>query len=481
MNLLRTNCRSDRARHLSGLITALLLAGIALFPGCGISSSSVLNPNGSDTPEVIGFLGVRPAQSPQETVILRIHGSNTIGAQLGPALAEAFLRKRGASEVRIVPRGPDEVSVQGVFLGDSAPKSIEIAAHGSATAFTDLRDEKCDIGAASRPIKDEEVASLDLVRLGHTEHVLGLDGIAVIVHASSSIRFLAREQIRGIFDGHFTNWSQVYRTKSGPIHVYARDEKSGTWDTFKNLVLGDSPLVSTAKRIEDSRDLSDQVANDSDGIGFIGLPYILNAKAVAVSNPGSEPLLPTPLTVATEDYALSRRLFLYIPENPRNKVTRDFVAFALSREGQDIVTRMGFVGQTTDPVMPPPPPVNAPAEYIKLIDGAARLPLDFRFRSGKSDLDSKALEDMRRMVEFVASPQNAGRKIMLLGFADSIGSPQANLKLSQDRAGVVAEELKIRGIKAFTVTGFGSKLPVDTNETESGRAKNRRVEVWLRK
>jgi len=414
-----------------------------------------------------------------------MHGSNTIGAQLAPALAEAFLRKQGAIDVKTVVRALDEMTVQGTFSGDQPSKLIEIAAHGSATAFADLKNNKCDIGNASRQIKPEEVA--DLSKLGDmlsqgSEHVLGLDGIAMIVHASNPLASLSlsKEQIHRIFDGDLTDWKDVGRAQPGFINVYARDEKSGTWDTFKALVLVNSPLTPTAKRFEDSRQLSDLVANDPNGIGFVGLPYVRNAKAVAVSDAGSRPLFPNSLTVATEDYALSRRLYLYTASNSQNAITRDFVSFSLSKEGQDIVAKNGFVGQTTDPVKVSIPD-NAPPEYSKLTAGAARLPLDFRFRSGNSTLDSKALDDLGRVVAFVSSPQYSGEKILLLGFADNLGSQQRNCLLSQDRAQSVAQQFNIRGIKTSSVTGLCSNLPVASNDTAQGREKNRRVEVWLRK
>jgi phosphate transport system substrate-binding protein len=99
----------------------------------------------------------------------------------------------------------------------------------------------------------------------------------------------------------------IARGKLGHLsfHVYARNSKSGTYDTFQNLVLGSRSLVATAARIEDSRELSDRVAADADGIGFVGLPYFRNTKAVAVSDASTKPLLPTRLTVSTEDYVLS--------------------------------------------------------------------------------------------------------------------------------------------------------------------------------
>ena len=64
--------------------------------------------------------------------------------------------------------------------------------------------------------------------------------------------------------------------------------------------------------------------------------------------------------------------------------------------------------------------------------------------------------------------------------SDGIGGVAKNLALSKDRAHAVAVQLESRGIKPAVVTGFGKELPVASNDTEEGRDKNRRVEVWLR-
>jgi phosphate transport system substrate-binding protein len=317
-----------------------------------------------------------------------------------------------------------------------------------------------------------------------SEHVLGLDGIAVIVNTGNPVRSLSKDQIRGIFSGEITDWSQV-NGQPGSIQLYARDAKSGTWDSFKSLVLGDVPLAATAQRIEDSRQLSDRVASNPGAIGFVGLPFVRNARTLAVAEAGARPVFPTALTVATEDYPLSRRLFFYTPANPPNAITRDFITFALSRTGQELVTQNGFVGQTISPVAPDQ--LNAhetnftaqEARYSRTTQTAVRLPLDFRFRSGSSSLDNKGLDDLERVSSFVASPQYAGQTILLLGFADSSGSRDVNERLSADRAKVVAEEFRSRGIKVAEVIGFGSERPVASNNTAEGREKNRRVEVWL--
>jgi phosphate transport system substrate-binding protein len=283
----------------------------------------------------------------QQKVALSLHGSNKIGAQLAPALAEAFFRQDGGSDIKTVPQAADEMRVSASYPGDATPRVIEIQAHGSGTAFKDMLARTADIGMASRKLTTAEAQSLaamgDMTSQA-SEHVLGLDGIAVIVSRSNPIGALTKQQIAGLFSGSLA-WTAV-AGPAGAVKVYARDDQSGTYDTFKTIVLGNLSLTSSAKRFEDSRQLSDAVANDPDGIGFVGLPYIGSAKAVSVSEPGARALIPNRFTVATEDYLLSRRLYLYTAANPTT-LTRKFVDFALSQKGQDVVTASGFVGQST--------------------------------------------------------------------------------------------------------------------------------------
>jgi len=416
-------------------------------------------------------------------VILSLHGSNTLGAKLVPQLAEEFLKRLGATDVRTFPGAEsDEFSVRGTLPGDSSPKAIEVKAHGSGTAFNDMASGACDIGMASRRINPNEAGQLsslgDMTSLS-CEHVLGLDGIAVIVNPSNPIQELTRDQLAKIFSGEVASWSQVLSPK-GTINLYARDDKSGTYDSFKSLVLGDTPLSGKARRLEDSSALSDAVASDPDGIGFIGLPYIKSAKAVAIADAGATPLLPNRTTVASEDYLLSRRLYLYTAASPQNSYVRKFVEFALSKDGQNVVEQGGFVAQNVRAERETVT-AAAPSQYKSLTAGAERLSLNFRFKTGSSELDNKALPDLERVIDFANDLKYSGQNILLLGFADNTGGASANVALSTQRAQVVADQFKRRGLTPGVVTGLGSEMPVSSNDTPEGREKNRRVEIWVRK
>ena len=437
---------------------------------------------------IIPASGVRrsvQAAMDQGNVILTLSGANRIGSALAPALAEEFLKQRGAQDVKTVPGAKEaEVRVQGLLPGQLSPKIIEIRSHGSNSAFEDLGNGAADIGMASRSIKSKEVVNLAKFGLGDmtsvgAEHIVGLDGIAVIVNRKNPVEEVSKKNLSLVFTGEIRDWAQLGGLP-GAINIYVRDESSGTYDTFKSLVLGDQPLVESAHRLSDNRALSDDVAKDPNGIGVVSLENVRGAKALAIAEKGARPLLPNQLNVATEDYPLTRRLTLYTPVNPRNELTRQFVAFALSTRGQRIVERLGFVSQNVSAASVSIP-AGAPEQYRKLTSGADRLTLDFRFRSGTSELDAKAAADLDRVVTFLSDLHYSGNNILLFGFADNTGTKEVNDVLSKKRADAVAQEFDQRGIKPAVVTGFGSQLPVGSNDSAEGREKNRRVEIWLKK
>ena len=260
----------------------------------------------------------------------------------------------------------------------------------------------------------------------------------------------------------------------------ARNDKSGTYDTFKSMVLNKTPLVASAKRFEDSGELSSGVANDPQGVGFVGLSSIGGSKGVPVGSAGSAPLVPNRMTVATEDYALSRRLFLYTGQTSKNPDVAKFIEFANSAKGQAAVEAAGFVPLTIRQEKAVTV-AGAPSDYSALVANALRLSVCFRFRIGSSDLDNRGLKDLDRVTEFLSSSSVQPDRLMLFGFADSRGADALNQKLSEGRAATVSEALAQRGVKPCVVRGFGKAVPVADNSTTEGQDKNRRVEVWVKR
>lgn len=475
-----------------------------------------VTPRSVPVPQGRGEKRVRGEYTPMvmaEKTVLRMHGSNTIGANLAPDLAERYLLWLGAEQVHaITGSDPSERVVEGVFPARKERLRVEIKAHGSSTGFAGLREDVCDVAMASRRIKDKEREALR--RLGdmcslENEYVIALDGIAVIVNRSNPLTALSKKQIADIFAGRVNNWRDV-GLPSGPIVVHARNDDSGTFDTFRSLVLGRDRLVSGALRHESNAELSNAVADDPLAIGFCGLPYIDKSKELAVQDEGA-PIKPSVFTVSTEDYPLARRLYLYAPARRSSAHVRQFLEYVLAQDGQAAVTKYGFVSLDIGGVVARQESVarneavpavrNATAEtarpeqgadfvpdavvvessvvrkYEDIVSGGTRVPVNFRFHSGGFELDNKAVRDLDRIAALVR--QAPEKRIALVGFSDSVGASSRNLELSRLRAQSVADRLAALGVRVGEVLGVGEEVPVASNQDMAGREKNRRVEVWV--
>ncbi|MEN5305522.1 substrate-binding domain-containing protein [Pseudomonas sp. TWI628] len=427
------------------------------------------------------LLPLLPLTALAETGHLRVQGSNTIGAALLPALVQGQLWAQKATEVR---QSAGTVANETVITARDAQGQalrIDIAAHGSSTGFTALGQGNADLAAASRPISDAEMRQLKALgdlRSASAEQVIGLDGVAVIVHPDNPLPQLTTAQLAQIFSGQILRWEQL-GVSGGDIHLYARDDRSGTYETFKALVLEPQhdELARQAQRFESSEALAGRVGADRQAIGFSSLAAVHGAKVLAVAEGDAPAMLPDRQLVASEDYPLSRRLYFYLPANAKPQA-RALADFAQSPAGQAIVAEQGFVSQQVI-AQTVPAQADLPPRYRSLAQQAQRLSVNFRFQEGSASLDNKALRDVQRVSEYLRQAGKLQNKAVLVGFGDPKETPGRAALLSRLRAQAVRRELARGGVEVLEVTGMGDELPIAGNDREQGRLRNRRVEVWV--
>lgn len=413
---------------------------------------------------------------------LEIHGSNTIGAALAPMLMTGFLQQRSAEKVTAKPTGNENETVLG-GMRDGKPVSILVAAHGTSTGFTSMAASQADIWAASRRIKPAEVTAMaqraDMTS-GQSEHVIAIDGLAILVHPSNPVEQLTIQTLARIFAGEITRWSAVGGADL-PINIYARDERSGTWDTFKELVLaGRYSLTGSAKRYESNDQLSDDVSGDPAGIGFAGFSSVRSSKLLAIADGNAPALKPSKLSVATEDYPLSRRLYLYTPGATGGPIVEAFIEYAQSQPGQDIVAQSGFFSQNPFAVEPEYD-ASVPDSFKRLTARYNRLSVNVRFAEGRTQLDNKAKRDLLRIQQYLQQSGKNGSDLMLIGFADQQTDELRAQMISELRALSVSKALRELGTPVPGYTGYGHYMPVGSAGGEAGEQRNGRVEIWVRR
>lgn len=421
-------------------------------------------------------------QSPAAVVSLfTIHGSNTVGQSLAPSLVMDYLKAKGASNIRIQHSDREnEKWIKGELPEFGKTVQVAIAAHGSSTGFKSLMNGQAQIWASSRPVKEKEVEKAALwsdLTEPDSEHILGIDGLAIVVNPVNGVSQLSKDQLGAIFAGKMTNWSQLGGPDL-PIALFARDHNSGTWDSFKNMVLGKRYTLSErAQRFESSENLVDNVMRNPGGIGFIGMAFVGSSKLLAISDGPTQAFKPNQLTVATEDYALSRRLYFYTHAKTNNEYVDEFMQFSQGIKGQSIVRAEGFISQNVAS-MTMGLSEDLPEDYLNMVNGAKRLSVNFRFQEGSAQLDNKALMDIQRLAYFIRQ-QGKDAELLLIGFGDKRKSESRSKLLSKLRAMAVRRELARLGIYPKATTGYGDFNPV-ASFTGASRVKNRRVEVWVR-
>lgn len=408
---------------------------------------------------------------------VEIHGSNTVGATLAPMLVTGYLKEKSNGRVSSRETGQENEQIVSAPV-NSRLTDVLIAAHGSSTGFKALESGRADIWASSRPVKPSEAeafrARADLTAL-ESEHVIAIDGLAVLVHPSNPVSQMSIATLAQVFSGQIRNWSEL----GGPdrsIHLYARDDRSGTWDTFKSLVLGKKySLDKTAKRYESNDQLSDDVSQDPAGIGFSGLASVRNSKLLAISEGDAPALRPNQLTVASEDYPLSRRLFMYTPGDQIPALARELIEFSLAEQGQALVAQSGFISQNPIAVQPEFGE-STPESFRRLTGHYQRLTVNFRFSEGRTKLDNKARRDLQRVQHYLEQHGRSADDLLLIGFADTQSHELRAQMISELRALSVRKALQTLGVADVAYTGYGQYMPVGG----SGSPRNGRVEVWIK-
>jgi len=209
---------------------------------------------------------------------------------------------------------------------------VLVSGVGSSAGIESVSSGSSDIGTSSRDLKDAEMD------LGLVDTPIAYDAIVVIVHPGNPVDSLSREQVKDIFMGRITNWSEV-GGKDLSIGLVNRDEASGTREAFSKIVLDGEPFDPTAAILPGTGQVRSVVAHAEGAVGFISLGFV-TSEVRALQIDGVDP---TVASVTDGSYRVQRSLHVFTNGEPTGNVA-SFVEFLLSSEVQDEVVRdAGFV------------------------------------------------------------------------------------------------------------------------------------------
>lgn len=238
--------------------------------------------------------------------------------------------------------------------------NIQVEGKGSSTAPPALIQGTAQLGPMSRKMKNSEIEKFE-ERYGFKPTAIGvaLDSLGVFLNKDNPIDALSLPQLDAIFSKNrkggapedLNVWGQLglkgeYATM--PISVYGRNSASGTYGYFKKHALFKGDYKDSVKEQPGSASVVQSITEDKGSIGYSGIGYKTSGvKAIALSKKdGETAYAPTYENVLQGKYPLGRMLYVYVvkkPNEPLPKLVEEFIRFVLSREGQKIVVKDGYL------------------------------------------------------------------------------------------------------------------------------------------
>jgi phosphate transport system substrate-binding protein len=272
---------------------------------------------------------------------------------------------------------PITARVAEAFGGMNSGVAISVDGPGTSDGFVLFCNGETDFSDASRSIKEEEVATCQENGVEPIEIKVAIDGLSVLTsianEAVSCLAFTDLYALLGIESTGFANWSDANDLAAelgapnapypdAPLTVTAPGEESGTFDSFVEIVLEGI----AEERGQDPNPRPDYVASPNDNViiegisgndtslGWVGYAFFVEnqdvVKALAVDGGDGTCVDPTPETIASNEYPISRPLFIYVDANKLDAKPElvAFVDYYLTEAGLAEVGNAGYVDLTPE-------------------------------------------------------------------------------------------------------------------------------------
>jgi len=220
------------------------------------------------------------------------------------------------------------------FMADNPGVTVTYDATGSGTGIESVSNGSCDIGLASRALKDEETAK------GLVGTTVALDGIAIIVNADSKVSNLTVDQIASIFTGKTADWSDL-GGDAGTIACIGREAGSGTRDGFESIT-DTKDACKLSQELTSTGAVIEGVKNNPNAIGYASLSAVENQDGIKVLTVGG--VACTEATVLDGSYVIQRPFVLVTKSGSTlSDAAQSFFDFATSTAANDLIVKAGAV------------------------------------------------------------------------------------------------------------------------------------------
>jgi len=234
--------------------------------------------------------------------------------------------------------------------------AVAVSGGGSGTGIAALINGTVDIANASRELKPEE-AALAKKNTGKdpVQHTVALDAIAVVVHPSNPLKEMTLVQIACVYgaEGTCEKWSDLKVEVPGcsgqEIVRVSRQNNSGTYHYFREVVLGKKDFRLGSRDMNGSKEVVDLVAHTPCAVGYTGIGYLTpEVTALCIASEPDKPCRqPSKESAIAGEYAIARALYMYTLGEPTEAV-KDYLDWILSSPGQEAVEKAGYIPVPTE-------------------------------------------------------------------------------------------------------------------------------------
>jgi len=209
---------------------------------------------------------------------------------------------------------------------------ITIAGGGSGVGIKQVGEGLVDIGNSGRKPTEEEIKRYDLKLF-----MWAVDGVALIVNPKNKVRSLSNSQAADIYSGKIDNWKAL-GDEDRKINLYTRDEASGTREVFWEKALAKGSIAKSANVVVSNGAMKSAISQDPYAIGYVSVGHIDKTVEPVMF----EAVMPSIETVKSGKYKISRGLYSNTRGEPA-PLTKKFLNFLFSAEGQNIIAASGFI------------------------------------------------------------------------------------------------------------------------------------------
>ena len=209
---------------------------------------------------------------------------------------------------------------------------ITVAGGGSGVGVQKVGEGLVDIGNTGRALTPAEVA-----KYGLKSYAFAIDGVAVVLHPKNAVNALTHQQVQDVFAGKITNWKQL-GGHDAVIHLYTRDEASGTREVFWEIMLKKGQLAAAANVVASNGAMKTAIAGDPDGIGYVSIGHIDQT----VKAPSLDGVHPSQENAKSGKYPVIRKLYMNTKGEPKG-IVASFISYIQGPEGAAITASHGFI------------------------------------------------------------------------------------------------------------------------------------------